>query len=457
MKLSMNSFPVLRHVAGGRLTSWAVGGVVAAGLLIAGAMSVGAVPLGSGHGGLFSPGNWPAVAGTVSTAPASATGSFTLVAWGGTTWTVDLSGSTTYSEAGVTSPTYSNVAVGDQVAVDGTTTAPDTVDAGSVWVSERPVVSGTVATAPASATGSFTLTTRGGTTWTVDLTGSTTYAERGVTSPTYVDVAVGDEVVVFGTSTGTDTVTAGSVTIMLRPVVRGTVATAPASSTGSFTVTAWKNQTWTVDLTGTTAYTERGVSSPNYSDVAAGDEVVVFGTSTATDTVTASSVTIMQRPVVQGTVATAPASATGSFTVTGWNKQTWTVDLSGSTTYLEHGVSTPTYSDVVVGADVVVYGTSAGSGTVDASNVVIMSAPPHPKLPPSPWAVSSELAGPTTLSGFQLSIGGTVSSSDRGGSSSDKGNTSSGSDSRTTGSGPRGGTPGFSSGKGKGGSDGSPH
>jgi len=359
-----------------------LGAGLALGLLVVGALSVGASPWGNyGSGGgspfvpPFSPSPAPTVAGTVATAPTSSTGSFMITAWGGVPWTVDLSGSTAYTEPGVSSPTFSNVAVGDEVSVNGASTGSNTVDAISVSIIQKPVVVGTVATAPASSAGSFTLTACKGSTWTVDLTGSTTYTERGVTSPGFSDIAVGDEAVVFGSSTGTDTATATSVVIIQKPVVSGTVATAPGSSTGSFTVTAWKGVTWTVDLTGSTTYTERGVTSPGYSDVAVGDEVVVYGTSTGTDTVSAGSVVIMQRPAVVGTVATAPASSTGSFTVTAWKQQTVTVDLTGSTSYTERGVTSPGYSDVAVGDEVVVYGTSTGTDTFTASSVVIIQRP----------------------------------------------------------------------------------
>lgn len=365
----------------------------------------------------------PVVVGTVATAPTGATGSFTLTTHGGVTWTVDLTGSTGYTECGVTSPGYANLGVGDEAVVFGSSTATDTATATSVVIIQRPAVSGTVATAPASATGSFTVTAHGGVTWTVDLTGATTYTERGVTSPGYANVVVGDSVVVFGTSAGTDAVTAGSVAIMQHAAVVGTVATAPTGATGSFTVNAWKKQTVTVDLGGSTTYTERGVTSPDFSDVVVGDEVVVYGTSTGSDTVTASSVFIIQRPAVQGTVATAPTSATGSFTVTGWNHQTWTVDLSGSTTYTEWGVTSPDYSDVSVGDLVVVYGTSAGSDTVDAGTVVIMSLPlHHPAAPPSPWAVDHFSPGTPTLTGVHLGIAGTSSYIDPGSRSTGQGN-----------------------------------
>jgi hypothetical protein len=245
---------------------------------------------------------------------------------------------------------------------------------------------------------------------------STTYTERGATSPSYVNVAVGDQVVVYGTSAGTDSVRATRVAIMQRPAVVGTVATAPAGPTGSFTLSAWKRQTVTVDLTASTTYTEVGVTSPSWGNVAVGDLVVVYGTSTGTGTFTATSVVIIQRPLVAGTVATAPTSATSSFTVSAWQRQTWTlqknqtwtVDLSGSTTYREWGVSSPGYSNLAVGDQVAVFGTSTGSNTVAATLVVIFARPIDlPVGPPSPWAVSHLSTGSApTLTGFHVGIGG---------------------------------------------------
>ncbi len=72
-----------------------------------------------------------------------------------------------------------------------------------------PAAVGTVASV---GTSSFTVTAAGGSTVTVDVTSSTTYRDRGVTSPTLADVKVGDRVAVFGTKTGT-TVAATSVGI----------------------------------------------------------------------------------------------------------------------------------------------------------------------------------------------------------------------------------------------------
>jgi len=73
----------------------------------------------------------------------------------------------------------------------------------------RPAASGTVKSV---GTDSFTLTTHGGTVVTVDVTGATTYRDRGVTSPTLANVTVGSRVAVVGTMTS-NTVSATSVLI----------------------------------------------------------------------------------------------------------------------------------------------------------------------------------------------------------------------------------------------------
>jgi hypothetical protein len=67
-----------------------------------------------------------------------------------------------------------------------------------------------VSSAPSS--DSFPITTRSGSSLTVDVTSSTIYLERGVTSPSLTNVAEGDVVAVFGTTSGT-TVTATQVVI----------------------------------------------------------------------------------------------------------------------------------------------------------------------------------------------------------------------------------------------------
>jgi hypothetical protein len=339
----------------------------------------------------------PVVVGTVATTPSGDT--FTLTAWKGQTWTVTVTGSTAYTERGVTSPTLSNVVVGDEVVVYGTSTGTDAVAATSVVIIERPIVQGTVASVTTSPTDSFTVMAKKGQTWTVTVTGSTTYTECKVTSPSFANIAVGDGVVVFGISTATDAVTATSVAIMQHPVVVGTVASVTTSPSDSFTVSAWKMQTVTVDVTGSTTYTEHGVTSPSFSNVTVGDLVAVYGTSAGASTFDATSVAITQLPAVTGKVASVTTSPSDSFTLTARGGQTWTINVSGTTTYSECGVSSPSFSSLAVGNQVAVYGTSTGTNTVDATSVVILFGPSiHPK--PSPWAVGLEPSGKPSPTGL---------------------------------------------------------
>ena len=72
-----------------------------------------------------------------------------------------------------------------------------------------PTAMGTVASVGA---GTFTITTRDNTRVTVNVSSSTTYLDRGVTSPTIANVTVGEHVAVFGTDTS-DVVSATRVAI----------------------------------------------------------------------------------------------------------------------------------------------------------------------------------------------------------------------------------------------------
>jgi hypothetical protein len=68
----------------------------------------------------------------------------------------------------------------------------------------RPAAVGTVKSV---GDGTFSVTTHEGTTVTVNVAGTTTYFDPGLTSPTIANVTVGEQVAVFGTDTS-DTVTA---------------------------------------------------------------------------------------------------------------------------------------------------------------------------------------------------------------------------------------------------------
>jgi hypothetical protein len=157
---------------------------------------------------------------------------------------------------------------------------------------------------------------------------------------------------------------------------QGTVA-----STTPFTITtadpgAHASATVTVNLSSTITYREPGFSSPGLGNIMVGDRVWVSGTQDGTDMVNATSI-ILPPAMEFGTVATAPSSPTAtSFTITTAAKTsaTITVNVSGTTTYRDPGVSSPTLVDVVASAHVIVVGTQDGTGSVNATSVFVLPA-----------------------------------------------------------------------------------
>jgi hypothetical protein len=154
------------------------------------------------------------VAGTVA---AVGTDSFTLTVTPhshhgtstSTTVTVNVSGTTSYREPTVKSPTFADVLVGEKVAAKGTWASAGTLDATRVFI-PLAVDSGRVASLT---TGGFTIMTAKGVTVTVNVSATTKFREEGVAAPTLANVAVGNQVRVIGTQGGTNTVNAISVLI----------------------------------------------------------------------------------------------------------------------------------------------------------------------------------------------------------------------------------------------------
>ena len=195
-------------------------------------------------------------------------------------------------------------------AATGSSTSSTTTPGHSGYSGGRPSFGGTppaaFGTVKTVGSNTFTLTTHDGTTVTVDVSSSTTYADPSVTSPTFSTIKVGDHVAVFGTD-ASNTVTATKVTIGgpdghggpggsgdhdgfggTPPAAFGTVKTVGPNT---FTLTTHDGTTVTVDVSSSTTYKESGKSSASLADVTVGAQVVVFG-SDASNTVTATSVGI---------------------------------------------------------------------------------------------------------------------------------------------------------------------
>ena len=123
-------------------------------------------------------------------------------------------------------------------------------------------------------TNSFTVKTPDGNAETVNTTGSTTYTRDGATSSASA-LAVGEHVRVRPAQSSTNTsstVTAAAVDIM-DPAIHGTVE---GVSGNTLTILDEQGFWRTVNLSGTTTYTDNGTSS-SASALSNGEKVVAFG------------------------------------------------------------------------------------------------------------------------------------------------------------------------------------
>jgi hypothetical protein len=283
---------------------WRVGVVAACGvaLLVSAALSLAASPApspatpstGSSADGQSGGGPWFGLPGVVGPGPGLAGpgihdfgGRLHLGRFGGVTisaingsslslktddgWTraIAISDSTKITKGGQTI-SASDLKVGDTIGFsesrqdDGSYT----IDAIVVLV---PHVAGTVTDVTANG---FTLKAHDGTTWTITVTGSTTYTVGGKDG-SKADVKADDEVVVAGNKGSADSsLTALSVNVRL-PTVVGEV-TAKAGNT--ITIKRPDGTTQTVHVGAGTTYRIAGVGNPSLADVKVGMTVIAQGT-----------------------------------------------------------------------------------------------------------------------------------------------------------------------------------
>jgi hypothetical protein len=166
------------------------------------------------------------------------------------------------------------------------------------------------------------------------------------------------------------------------------------------TATRRGNQSVTVQVSATTAYTEAGASA-SLSDVTVGAHIAVQGSraSTSSTTINATGVTIVL-PRAAGVVSAVNGS---TLTLTGLDGRTWTVTVTGSTRYQKAGQSAAS-SDVTTGTAVDVEGTQNSDGSLTAVRVTI-------QLPRIGGQVASVNGTSITLQGHE-GITQTVTTSD---------------------------------------------
>jgi preprotein translocase subunit YajC len=192
----------------------------------------------------------------------------------------------------------------------------------------------------------------------------------------------------------------------------------------TFAVSTQGGTTVTVDVSASTAYMEKGVTSPTFADIKVGTQVAVFGTETS-GTITATSVGIGAPPAppagggsggpggsggsgaAPAAVGTVKSVGDDTLAVSTQGGTTVTVDVSASTTYMESGVTSPSFTDVKVGTQVAVFGTES-SGTVTATSVCI-GTPPAPPAPGGSAGPGGP-GGPGAPSGSSAKGGGSIGS-----------------------------------------------
>ena len=179
------------------------------------------------------------------------------------------------------------------------------------------------------------------------------------------DLKVGDQVRFRQTrnSDGTFTVTDLAVVV---PTIRGQVS--GASSSG-FKVTTRDGSVWTITTNGSTKV-RLGQSDGTLADVKDGETVVVAGSTTADNAMTALSVGVAPARAV-GTVT---AKTADSVTIKRRDGTSLVIHVSAKTTFRVAGKDSATLSDVTVGMFLGAAGRARADGSIDATQVGAASA-----------------------------------------------------------------------------------
>jgi hypothetical protein len=279
----------------------------------------------------------------------------------GVSTTYTTTGTTTYAE-GKTAGAYSDLAIGENVKLELTSTTPQTVTSVTICLVR---FSGTVTGVSGNV---ITLSAFHGTTLTVTVVpGTTTYTSGGAAS-TFAAVVTGAKISAVGLpGTTAGSLTANSVNIWAPPVPR--VKTHASGTVTGFTTTSITlsrhGVSTTYTTTGTTTYAE-GKTAGAYSDLAIGENVKLELTSTTPQTVTSVTICLVR---FSGTVTGVSGNV---ITLSAFHGTTLTVTVvPGTTTYTSGGAAS-TFAAVVTGAKISAVGlpgTTAGSLTANSVNI----------------------------------------------------------------------------------------
>ena len=145
------------------------------------------------------------------------------------------------------------------------------------------------------------------------------------------------------------------------PTIRGQ---ASAVTSSGFKVTTRDGSVWTVTVNGSTKYAY-GQGDGSLADVKDGTTVVVSGTTTGDNAITALGVRVAPRAV--GTVT---AKTADSITIKKRDGSSLTVHVDADTTFRVAGTADAKVSDITVGMAIGVTGRARADGSIDADAVV---------------------------------------------------------------------------------------
>jgi hypothetical protein len=243
---------------------------------------------------------------------------------------------------------------------------------------------------------------------TVNVTASTSFVEKGVSTPSFANVCVGYQATAIGNNTA-HSMNALAVRVFVPNAVNrlGQVTAVNGSATpgacgtagakGSFTLNYKVDGSAvidTVDVYPSTRFHDPKVTGATFADVCVGDNAtaegpivgntiiaaVVFVTPPKTPTPlhVRGEVTSVNGVSTSGTCGV--ADTVGSFVVTWTDSHSIppstinsTVGVVATTPFVENGVASPSFANVCVGGKVSVIGSNS-SGVLDASAVAVLSA-----------------------------------------------------------------------------------
>jgi hypothetical protein len=207
---------------------------------------------------------------------------------------------------------------------------------------------------------SITLATDDGWTRTITITDGIELSKGGQ-EIALADLAVGDQVRIAQTRNDDGTYTVEAIAVVV-PSVRGTVSDV---SSGGFKVETRDGSVWTVTVDGSTEYAY-GEGEGSLADVTDGTTVIVLGTETGDNALTALSV----RVAADRAIGTVTSKTADTIVIERRDGTSQTVHVDADTTYRIAEAADADLGDVTVDMAIGVSGRERADGSIDADVVI---------------------------------------------------------------------------------------